>query len=157
MQIQRFNAKTGHDGAWLTPVGHPIDSLLLQKSLLERFSRGWTTPEEGLKNFQALARLQVLPDDAVFYLIASVLVDEIAPLRICCLIDNLETLEEDEEDDPELGPPIDFDDDWELIAERITAETMCEHDEWDMARLFLHHRPEFSDRVESGRRYFHGA
>jgi hypothetical protein len=155
MRTHLTEVLSGHDGAWLPPPGRVTDDLPLRYALLEQFSKGWETPEEGLRNYQALARLNVLPEDAVFYLIASVLVDEIAEPRIFSLFDAIES-------ESSLGglsayeDPIVFDESWAFLAERLTADTMCEHDEFGMAEMFLNDRLQFEIRIESGRRYFHG-
>lgn len=156
MQIHVYDTLPGHDGACLPPVGERADVLALRYSLLDRFSRGWQDPEEGLKNFQALASLNVLPADAVFYLIASVLVDEIAQPRILSLFDAL-SAEDEQETPPAYAEPIHYDAQWAFIAERLTAETMCEHEEWAMADMFLNDRLQFEGRIEAGRRFFHGS
>jgi hypothetical protein len=153
MTIYGFEVLLGHDGAWLPLAGQRADALSLRYALLDRFRKGGRTPEESLADYQALAFLDILPADAVFYLIASVLVDDIAPPRILSLFQELQASRPEDfcQEDAHCEPA-----DLARIAEQVTAQTMCDHREWAMADLFLNDRVAFDGRISAGRSFFHG-
>jgi hypothetical protein len=171
-------SKNGNGALWgalkvkLAKVTGTFPSPEEWRGVFEHWDRA-TKPEERLRAVQQIRKAGGLPPDAVFYLVVMA-VEGLAQERIDVsmsdgelkelgdrldAIERAHGLEEDDEWEPGAAPPEweALNAEWERVDDRITYDTYLTYDEREAGDLYMHNRPEFKRRADSGWQYFFGS